>query len=127
MENLVKIKLVFENCDSITIDRKHIYNFFISNITESIIMVANALIVDKCASQSSLTIKWDEVKELNTIMEEDRTFADRILGRDITTYYLYLTDGTELKIRLPWGEQEYTNTKEIHKINNNLFSITHNL
>lgn len=127
MENLVKIKLVFENCDSITIDRKHIYNFFIFNITESIVMVANALIIDKCASQSTLTLKWDEVKELNTTMEKDRIFADKILGRDITNYYLYLTDGTELKIHLPWGEEEYTNSKETHKINNNLFSIIHNL
>lgn len=125
MEDLETIVIVFENCDFITIDRKHIYNFYISDITETISLALNALIVDKYAGTSHLTLKWNEVKNLTTTLEENRTLEDRINSKDITHYYLHLTDKSTINICLPWGDNDYTNDKEEHTINNDLFTIIH--
>lgn len=129
MENLVKLDIVFENCDSITINRDDIYNFFISDITESVSLVSNALIVYKKAGQCHLTLRWDKVKNLFVELEDTRTLEHRIKSKDITNYQLHLTDGTELVIYVPWEGGDYTNTKEIHEEiqqkNKELFTIIH--
>lgn len=128
MKDLIKLKIVFENCDTVTIDGNHIYNFNISNITERISFVANLLtngvLMYKHAGYCQLTLKWNDVKHLIVSLSETE-LEKRIEGNDITHYHLYLSDGSVLEIHTPWGDHEYTNTKEEHIVGEELFIITH--
>ncbi len=127
MKDLLKLSIIFENCDFIDIDKKDIHNFFIKDITESITLISNALLVYKIAGMCHLTLKWDNVKEKRT----DGSFQleARMLSHDITHYYIYLSDGSELKITTPWGESDYTNDKETHSLDvingKEIFTIKH--
>ena len=122
MLDLLKISIVFENCDSITIDKKQIYNFHAEGITETIGLCANAIEIYKVAKKVRLSLRMDTITE--TV--EGKSLSDRLKSKDITTYYLTLNDNTEYKLIVPWkGNNQYKNKGEYHILENNILTIVH--
>src|SRR6266403_556741 len=90
MKDLVKLDIVFENCDFITIEKDNIHNFFITDITERISLVSNALLVYKKAGTCHLTLKWDNVKNFfMQFVDDSKTLENRIkiIRKSTKKYY----------------------------------------
>jgi len=122
MLNLLKISIVFENCDSITLDKNQIYNFHADGITETIGLISNSILFYKIAKKVRLSIRMDMIPD--TI--EGQSLLNRLKTKDITSYYLFLNNNTEYKLIVPWkGKNQYKNKGEYHIIEKNILSIEH--
>ena len=116
MKDLEKIHIVFENCEVGEIEKKDIYNLQGKGITENILLIANACIVGKQAKEISLTLRWDNVKDIVIDEHFKTTLRDALEHKHIVYYVLYFNDGTEMKVSVPWeGDSQYTNPGEKHE------------
>lgn len=127
MNDLDRIVIIFENCDSVSLHKDVLSGFWVSGITEEYSLISNALLSTKRIGESFLGIRKDLVKFTTT------NFGSNLLERlekykDITHYYLHLTDGSEIKLELPWsGDSAYHNDSEYHYQDSKNVQITYNI
>jgi hypothetical protein len=122
--DLIKIDIVFENCDSISLHRDVISSFVSNDIIEESYLVSNSFLVRKRIGRSCLSLKKSLVKFSTT------NFGSNLLERlekykDITSYHVHLSDGSVIEYLLPWGEDDYHNDLEYHKDDIDNININH--
>jgi hypothetical protein len=119
-KDIEKIKFVFENCESVTIEGKYIGRLFISDIKYSIQRIAcNAIREMQSCNHFSISInrKADNAKDKGLFGNFSR--LDRInMYSDITSIYVYLNDQDEPKqFYVDWDGDDYTNQNQKVYIN----------
>lgn len=107
---LQSLTIVFENCDSITIDSSNIRGFALGNIVEEVILVAGKKIVqNKRAMMSYLALDLTDLPhEVQTKICESYSITHYLINRE---------HRKRLEYAVVWGEEEFTNTLEKHEIN----------
>lgn len=124
--DILEIEIVFENCQVVTIKKSQMFGFYMRDITERVTLYSNALLVYKHAGESYLSLRWDLVKDIIVDKNHfEQKLGDRLKSNDITRYVLHTTDDNSIEIDLPWGDNDYKNTKETHSLIDGVYIIEH--
>lgn len=107
MKKQVKsITLVLENCEDITIARKHIGAFYCKDITATITRAAcNSIFKEQCCREFFLEIHKDADQPFDSFRENDTVFS-RLTDPDITAVDITYADDTKEYIFVPWKSEE---------------------
>lgn len=108
MKDIKAIEFVFENCECITINSKHIGDFLIEGIETKIRRVAlNSISEYTTCERFEISIYKDANITVESYGDKHKVFNRIMRWDDITSIYLKYEDGTEQEIITPWvGESD---------------------
>ena len=111
MKEIKAIEFVFENCESVTIDSKHIGDFLIEGIETKIRRVAvNCIGEYTSCKRFEVAISKEADVEIESYGEKIRKLSRINDWDDVTSIFLKYEDGSEKEISVPWiGEDDYNN------------------
>ena len=108
MKDIKAIEFVFENCECVTIDSKHIGDFLIEGIETKIRRVAlNSISEYTTCERFEISIYKDANITVESYGDKHKVFNRIMRWDDITSIYLKYEDGTEQKIDMPWVGKSY--------------------
>ena len=108
MAILNKISLLFENCDTIAIDKENVGYLEIAGVYTTVMLYEGV-------DHEHLHAKFIQLNLSQQILDQkmemgDGTLRERLENRDITAVTLCYKDGTEKKYLVPWpDDDDYTN------------------
>lgn len=114
------IVLVFENCEGVDLTPDMFSGLIIDSITKSYWI--NCFQYKAGESMEYLKCHYFTIhinhKGLSIIANKDwdstRTLKERLVHHDISHIHVYFENGRDEYIAVPWGEEQYTNTKQNH-------------
>ena len=127
-EQISKVELVLENCESVAIDGKYIGDLRIEDIKRSISRIAcNAIFDMSSCDHFSMSINRKAEDDKNASDGLFDAFGDEVnhcspftrinKWQDITSVYIHFTDSRVEQFYVKWSDDEYNNHYQKSHIN----------
>ena len=110
MPDLEKIRICFENCDCVTVERKDIFGLLMEGVSLNISTCMNAVIEEYTAERVHLSLKKECFNNKCEVLSPEMSLKDRVWNfKDIVSFHLYYDNGVDKEVCVKWDGDDYTN------------------
>lgn len=112
-KEIKQVDIVFENCEVGVVPIDCIEKLIVSDISESFSLDSSDKLSRDMSCKEAVLLLNKKGMELSIvdIFYQEELLIDRLQRMDVTHLDIIFTDDTNLYITVPWGEEEWHNTK----------------